>query len=57
MAAVLQRGIAEDGTEYTCYSLVMQEAAPQIAHVHDRMPVLLPPGFADEWLMSATREY
>ncbi len=52
MAAVLQPGIAEDGTAYTCYSLVMQAAAPQIAHVHDRMPVLISPGFAEEWLTS-----
>ncbi|MGN7860654.1 SOS response-associated peptidase family protein [Microbacterium sp. 22303] len=52
MAAVLQRGRAEDGTEYTCYSLVMQEAAAHIADVHDRMPVLVPQDFAGEWLTS-----
>lgn len=52
MAAVLQPGLAEDGTEYTCYSLVMQEPTPQIAHVHNRMPMLVPPGFAEEWLTS-----
>lgn len=52
MAAVLQRGRAENGTEYTCYSLVMQEAASHISDVHDRMPVLVPPDFAGEWLTS-----
>lgn len=30
----------------------MQEAAAHISDVHDRMPVLVPPDFAGEWLAS-----
>ncbi|MBS1672682.1 MAG: SOS response-associated peptidase family protein [Actinobacteria bacterium] len=57
MAAVTQRGRTEDGSWFTCYSIVMQPAAPQLAGVHDRMPVVLPASFARDWLDGApTRE-
>lgn len=52
LAAVTRPGRTADGAEFTCYSLVMQPAADQIADVHDRMPLLIPAGFADEWLTS-----
>lgn len=39
--------------EYLCYSHVMQPAADSIAGIHDRMPLLIPAGFAEEWLTSA----
>lgn len=52
LAAVTRPGRTSDGSEFTCYSLVMQPAAPQIARIHDRMPLLVTPGFADEWLHS-----
>ncbi|HRP99118.1 MAG TPA: SOS response-associated peptidase family protein [Terrimesophilobacter sp.] len=52
LAAVTQPGIHADGTEYICYSLVMRPAASQIEAMHDRMPLLIGPGFADEWLTS-----
>lgn len=52
MAAVIRPGLTADGELHTCYSLVMQPAAPQIADTHDRMPLLIPPGFAQEWLES-----
>ncbi len=52
LAAFARQGFAEDGSEYLCYSLVMQPALDAIAHVHDRMPLLIAAGFADEWLMS-----
>jgi len=53
MAAVAQHGRTPDGESVTCYSLVMRPAPPHLAHIHDRMPVLVPPSFASEWL-SAT---
>lgn len=53
LAAVIRPGRTADGAEFVCYSLVMQPAAAHIEDVHDRMPVLVPPGFADEWLTSS----
>lgn len=50
LAAVTRPGRAADGTEYTCYSIVTQPAAGHLEHIHDRMPLLINPGFADEWL-------
>lgn len=52
MAAVVRPGVTADGAAFTCYSLVMQPAAEHIADVHDRMPLLIPAGFAEEWLTS-----
>ncbi|MGN7861377.1 SOS response-associated peptidase family protein [Microbacterium sp. 22303] len=57
MAAITQRGRAEDGSWYTCYSIVMQPAPERLAGIHDRMPMLLPAAFARDWLSGdATRE-
>ena len=53
MAAVTQRGRTEDGTWYTCYSIVMRPAPERLAGLHDRMPVLLPAAFAADWLDGA----
>ena len=50
MAAVTQRGKTTDGTWFTCYSIVMRPAPAHLAGVHDRMPVLIPTAFAQEWL-------
>lgn len=50
LAAVTRPGRTADGAEYTCYSIVMQPAAPQLRQIHDRMPLLINPGFAEEWL-------
>ncbi len=54
LAAVVRPGVTADGAEFTCYSLVMQPAVAHIEAVHDRMPVLIAPGFAEEWLMSSS---
>lgn len=57
MAAVTRRGQAEDGTWFTCYSIVMRPAPDHLADVHDRMPVLLPADFSRDWLTAPpTRE-
>ncbi|MDQ4214441.1 SOS response-associated peptidase family protein [Microbacterium sp. ASV81] len=53
MAAVTQRGRAEDGSWYTCYSIVMQPAVDRLAGIHDRMPVVLPASFGADWLAGA----
>lgn len=50
MAAVTQRGKTADGAWFTCYSIVMRPAPEHLAGVHDRMPVLIPTSFAEEWL-------
>jgi len=50
MAAVTRRCRADDGAWFTCYSILMRPAPPRLAGIHERMPVLLPPGFAREWL-------
>lgn len=34
----------------TCYSLIMQPAPEHLAHIHDRMPVLITPDLVDDWL-------
>lgn len=52
LAAITRPGFTADGQEFTCYSLVMQPAVGQIEQIHDRMPVLVPAGFAEEWLHS-----
>lgn len=51
MAAVTQRGRTPDGEWTTCYSIVMRPAPAHLAGIHDRMPVLIPTAFADDWLM------
>lgn len=53
LAAVTRPGRTADGTDYICYSIVMQPAAPHLEHVHDRMPLLINPGFAEEWLTAS----
>ncbi|MGM7699673.1 SOS response-associated peptidase family protein [Microbacterium sp. A84] len=50
MAAVTQRGRTADGESFTCYSIVMRPAPAHLADVHDRMPVLIPTAFAQDWL-------
>lgn len=50
LAAITRPGRTADGAEFTCYSIVMQPAAPHLQHIHDRMPLLINPGFAEEWL-------
>lgn len=53
MATVTQRGKTSDGQWYTCYSVVMRPAPPRLAHIHDRMPLLIPTALATEWLTAA----
>lgn len=50
MAAVTQRGRTPDGEWTTCYSIVMRPAPAHLAEIHDRVPVLIPAGFAADWL-------
>lgn len=50
LAAVTRPGRTADGQEFVCFSIVMQPAAPHLAAVHERMPLLIAPAFADEWL-------
>lgn len=50
LAAVTQRGRTGDGASFTCYSIVMRTAPVRLAGIHDRMPLLIPPEFASQWL-------
>jgi putative SOS response-associated peptidase YedK len=50
LAAVTQRGRTADGQSFTCYSVVMRPAPAHLANLHDRMPVLIPTDFAQDWL-------
>lgn len=50
LAALTRRGRTSDGTEFTCYSIIMRAAAPDLAHIHDRMPLLISPQYAPAWL-------
>jgi len=50
IAAVTQTGQPVDGAPVTCYSLVMQPAREDLWSIHDRMPLLLPQAYFEEWL-------
>lgn len=50
IAAVVRPGRLPDGTEFTCYSMVMQPSPERLASIHDRMPLVLPSSFASTWL-------
>ena len=50
IAVVTQSGKPADGDPVTCYSLVMQPARSDLEYIHDRMPLLIPTSFFDEWL-------
>lgn len=52
LAAVTQTGRTSDGSEFTCYSIVMGPSTEALAPIHDRAPLLIPTDFADEWLTS-----
>jgi putative SOS response-associated peptidase YedK len=52
MAAVTQNGRTADGSNYTCYSIVMRPATNALAKVHDRTPLLIPASFVSDWLTS-----
>ena len=50
IATVTRPGKPEGGDPVNCYSLIMQPARSDLGHIHDRMPLLLPKAFINEWL-------
>lgn len=50
IATVTRLGKPEGGDPVNCYSLIMQPARSDLGYIHDRMPLLLPKGFINEWL-------
>lgn len=50
IAAVTAPGLMPDGSDVTSYSLVTRDAVGQAAATHDRMPLVLPREFHEEWL-------
>lgn len=47
MAGIYRR---ETGQEFPVFSIITREASPDIAHIHDRMPVILDGDIAKAWL-------
>lgn len=43
-------GIWEAGADAATFALITTEACPEVARIHDRMPVALPPEAAEAWL-------
>ncbi|MGF3056864.1 SOS response-associated peptidase family protein [Microbacterium sp. YY-01] len=52
LAAVVRTGTTPEGHPVTCYSIVMHDAPEHLQNIHHRMPLLVPPHFIDEWLLS-----
>lgn len=50
LAAVTQPGRLQDGSVFTCFSLLMRPAPAHLAAVHDRVPLLIPTAFMADWL-------
>ena len=44
-----------DGAVVPSFAILTQSAAPEIAFIHDRMPVILPPDCARDWLKVENR--
>ncbi len=53
MAAVIRPGRTSDGAPVTCYSIVTRDAPAHLSEAHPRMPLLIPPPFAAEWLAAS----
>ena len=47
MAGIYRR---EEGEPHPVFSIITRDAAPQIRHIHDRMPVILDEAAAKQWL-------
>ena len=47
MAGIFRR---EQGETHPVFSIITRDAAPQIRHIHDRMPVILDEKAAKQWL-------
>lgn len=50
LAGITQQGRNREGELVTCYSMIMQPMRPDLAGIHDRMPVPLPADAAAAWL-------
>jgi len=55
LAATVQRGVLADGTGYDCYSVITQDPPPQLAQVHKRTVMVVPPKLAEEFLHSDSK--
>lgn len=54
-AGLWERWRAADGTRLLSCTIVTTASAGQVAYLHDRMPVVLPPALWDDWLDSEQR--
>ena len=56
LAALWEGWRAPDGSILRTFTILTTEAAPELAVLHDRMPVILPPEAWDAWLGDAPAE-
>lgn len=50
LAGLRTAGRLADGAEFICYSIITGPPAPHLEVIHDRMPVMLPLDFCDDWI-------
>ena len=46
--------MVEEGTHIPYYTILTRDAAPELAEIHGRMPVILPKNAAMQWLLPDT---
>ncbi|GAA4176644.1 SOS response-associated peptidase family protein [Gryllotalpicola koreensis] len=55
LAATLQKGVLATGEKYDCYSIITQDPPEQLARIHKRTVMLVPPEHAQDWLHSTSK--
>ena len=50
LAGLRTSGRLADGSEFICYSIITGPPAPHLEVIHNRMPVMLPGDFFDDWI-------
>ena len=53
LAGLFETWLGADGSEIDTMAILTTEANAQMAHIHDRMPVILPPATHEAWLTTA----
>jgi putative SOS response-associated peptidase YedK len=55
-AGLWERWMAPSGEPVETFAIVTTDANEAVARIHDRMPVILPPGAVDAWLAASPAE-
>ncbi len=53
MAGLWDRWLDQDGHPVFSYTIITTTPQPELAFIHDRMPVILAPGNLDKWLQTS----